>query len=287
VEGSHGNPDVVRSALAGINTVYHLAKCEGRKWDDYVRGDIAPTRVLGHEAARAGVKRFIYTGTIDSYDSASRRKRITSETPVDRRIARRNLYARSKAACEAVLRELARDDSLPLVILRPAIVIGDGAEPSHPGVARFSSETEVDYWGKGDNRLPLVLVEDVAEALVSAMDAPDVVGKSFVITSQPMVTAREYVSELSSRSGVKIRARNRSAWRYWTADLVKELAKNIVRHPNRRWPSLHDWRCRAHQSWYDSSDAQKALGWTPVNDRALLIERGIQAALDAGKQGLR
>ena len=67
-QGSHGSRETVRAALEGIDTVYHLAKCEGQKWDDYVRGDIEPTRVLGEEAVAAHVKRFIYTGTIDSYD---------------------------------------------------------------------------------------------------------------------------------------------------------------------------------------------------------------------------
>ncbi|MFL6720874.1 MAG: NAD-dependent epimerase/dehydratase family protein [Sphingomonas sp.] len=280
VEGSHGDAETVRSALDGIDTVYHLAKYEGKKWDDYVRGDIEPTRVLAEEAVRARVKRFIYTGTIDSYDSAHPRTHITSATPLDRRISKRNLYARSKAACERVLRDMHERQGLPLVVLRPAIVIGPGADPSHLGIAQFASETEVHYWGTGDNKLPLVLVDDVADALVKAMDAPDVVGRSFVLTSKPMLSARDYVAEVGTRSGVKVRARERSAMRYWAADLAKELAKNLIGHPNRRWPTLHDWRCRAHRSSYDSSDAETALGWKPVSDRDTLVERGIHAAVD-------
>jgi nucleoside-diphosphate-sugar epimerase len=280
VQGSHGNAEVVRSALAGINTVYHLAKCEGKKWADYVRGDIEPTRVLAEEAARAGVNRFIYTGTIDSYDSASPYKRITSETEVDPRIGSRNLYARSKAACEQILRDAQERLGLPVVILRPAIVIGAGTDPNHLGVAQFASETEVRYWGNGDNKLPLVLVDDVADALVKAMTASDVVGRSFVLTSEPMLTAREYIAELSARSGAQVKATERSPWRYWAADLVKELAKNLVRHPNRRWPSLHDWQCRTHRAIYDSSEARSALGWEPVSDRETMVKRGIHEAVD-------
>jgi nucleoside-diphosphate-sugar epimerase len=58
-------------------------------------------------------------------------------------------------------------------------------------------------------------------------------------------------------------------------DLIKELVKNLIRHPNRRWPSLHDWQCRAHWSPYDSSKSQEVLGWEPVSDRETLIDRGI------------
>lgn len=280
-EGWYGNPEVGRAALDGIDTVYHLSKCEGRSWDDYVRGDIEPTRVLAEAALKAGVKRFIYTGTIDSYDSASPAKHITSETSVDPRIGKRNLYARSKAACEALLQGLALTRDLPLIIMRPAIVIGPGTEPSHLGVAHFASETNVRYWGDGDNKLPLVLVDDVADALARATVAPDIVGKSFVLTSEPMLSARDYVGEIANYSGVKVTAKARAPWRNWCADIFKEVAKNLIKHPNRRWSTLHDWKCRAHRSHYDSSAARAALGWQPVSDRETFVQRGIRDAVDA------
>jgi nucleoside-diphosphate-sugar epimerase len=279
-EGFHGNRDTAKAALAGITTVYHLAKCEGKRWDDYVRGDIEPTRILAEEALHAGVERFIYTGTIDSYDSASSGRRITGDTPVDRRIAGRNLYARSKAACEDLLGELHRE-GLPLVVLRPGIVIGAGTDPAHLGVAQFLSETDVRYWGSGENKLPLVLVDDVADALVRAKDAPDIVGRALLVTGGPLLSARDYVAEVSAHSGVKIRASSREPWRYWIPDLLKEIAKNLVKHPNRRRSTLHDWRCRTQRAAYDSSDTQEALGWKPVADGETLIKRGIHEAVDA------
>ena len=280
-EGFHGDRDAAKAALAGISTVYHLAKCEGKGWDDYVRGDIEPTRVLAEEALAAGVTRFIYTGTIDSYDSASPNRRITGDTPLDGRIGSRNLYARSKAACEDVLRELNREKGLPLVVLRPGIVVGAGTDPSHLGVAQFASETEVRYWGSGDNKLPLVLVDDVADALAKAIDAPDIVGRTLLVTGAPLLSARDYVAEVGARSGTKIRTAARAPWRYWLPDLIKEIAKNLVRHPNRRRSSLHDWRCRTHRAIYDSDSTREALSWEPIADRETLIKRGIHEAVDA------
>jgi predicted dehydrogenase/nucleoside-diphosphate-sugar epimerase len=278
VEGSHGNRETAKAALAGIDTVYHLAKTEGKRWRDYLDGDVAPTRVLGEAAAAAGVKRFIYTGTIDSYASANRGTTIDNGTPVDPAITRRNHYARSKATCEALLGAI---PNLPLVIMRPAIVIGEGAPPAHPGVARFPSETSVDYWGDGANFLPLVLVDDVAEALALARTADGIEGKALLVSSPPLLTAQDYVGELAKAMGTRIAAAPRPAWRNWVADLVKEGAKNAVRHPNRRWPSLHDWQCRSHRSVYDASATEAALGWTPVRDRDAMVERGIVDAVGA------
>lgn len=278
--GSHGDPECAQRALAGISAVYHLAKCEGKRWQDYLDGDIAPTRVLAEAAVAANVQRFIYTGTIASYSSGNPRDVIDNTTPTDPAIAQRNHYARSKATCEALLQTMQRERGLPLVILRPGIVIGPGSPPAHPGVGRFVSETRVDYYGDGTTALPLVLVDDVADALVRALDAPGIDGQTLLLTSPPLMTAREYVEAVSAQMGTRIEARARPAWRNWAADMVKELAKNAVGHPNRRWPSLHDWRCNSHCARYDSRMTQEALGWRPVADRETLVARGIADAVE-------
>ncbi len=278
--GSHGDPETVRKALAGIKVVYHLAKCEGKRWQDYLEGDVTPTRVLAEAALAAGVRRFIYTGTIASYASDDDRHVIDHRTQVDPAISRRSHYGRSKAACEAVLQGMHRDRGLPLVIIRPGIVIGPGSPPAHPGVACFISETRVDYWGDGRTPLPLVLVDDVAEALARALDAPGIEGQTLPLTSPPLMTAREYVEALSAQMELPIDARARAPWRYWAADMMKELAKHAMRHPNRRWPSLHDWRCRAQVARYDCQQSEELLGWRPVADRQAMVERGIAEAVE-------
>jgi predicted dehydrogenase/nucleoside-diphosphate-sugar epimerase len=278
--GSHGDPECAKRALDGIKTIYHLAKCEGKRWQDYLDGDIAPTRVLAEAALNAGVARFIYTGTIASYASGNPRDVIDNSTPVDPAIERRSHYPRSKAACEALLQAMQRDRGLSLVIVRPGIVIGPGSPPAHLGVGRFASETRVDYWGDGRTALPLVLVDDVADALARALEAPGIEGQTLLLTSPPLLTAREYVDAVASHMGTRIVARSRAAWRNWTADMIKELAKNAVRHPNRRWPSLHDWRCQSHSARYDGAMTERTLGWRPVADRDTMVARGIGDAVD-------
>ena len=234
--------------------------------------------MLAEAALAAGVKRFIYTGTIASYASNNAGDVIDNQTPLDPAIARRNHYARSKAACEALLQTMRRDQGLALVIMRPGIVIGPGSPPAHLGVGRFASETRVDYWGDGTTPLPLVLVDDVADALVRALDAPGIEGQTLLITSPPLMTARNYVEAVAAHMGTQIDARPRSAWRNWVTDMVKELAKNAVRHPNRRWPSLHDWRCQSHSARYDSRMTEQVLGWRPIADRETMVARGIADA---------
>jgi nucleoside-diphosphate-sugar epimerase/predicted dehydrogenase len=279
LQGSHGSPATLEKALAGIETVYHLAKAEGKRWQDYIENDINPTRTLAEAALAHGVKRFIYTGTIDSYASGNRDDVITEDTPLDPNIATRNHYARSKAACEALLGEMHREKGLPLVILRPGIVIGMGSPPAHWGVGLFNSETDVTYWGDGRNRLPLVLVEDVADALDRALDAPGIEGRTFLLTDAPLMSARDYVATVEARAGVKLATRTGPVWKLYAVDAAKEAAKHAIRHPNRRPPSFNDWASRTHRARYDSSATQKALGWKPAGSIERLVE-GINASVD-------
>jgi predicted dehydrogenase len=279
VQGHHGDPVALDAALSGIDVVYHLAKAAGQRWEDYVRGDVEPTRVLAEAALAHGVKRFVYTGTIDSYDSADAGTVIDARTPVDARMARRNLYARSKAACEALLQLMQAERGLPLVIFRPGVVIGAGSPPAHWGVGMFHSDTRAQLWGQGTSKLPLVLVDDVAEGLALALDAPGIEGRTFLLTDEPLLNAREYVGEFAAASATRIDATPTPIWRFFALDVAKEAVKHLVRHPNRRVPSYRDWDCRAHRARYDSSETRDALGWRPAGTREAMVRDGIVSAV--------
>jgi predicted dehydrogenase/nucleoside-diphosphate-sugar epimerase len=279
VQGSHEDRAALDRALAGIDVVYHLAKATGQRWDDYVKGDVEPTRVLAEAALAHKVARFIYTGTIDSYDSADARTVIDSSSAVDARIARRNLYARSKAACEAILQRMHAERGLPLVIFRPGVVIGAGSPPAHWGVGKFHSDTRAQLWGSGTTKLPLVLVDDVAEGLALGMEVPGIEGRTFLLTDAPLLTAREYGEEVEAASSTRISAPATPIWRFFVLDAAKEADKHLIRHPNRRVPSYHDWSCRAHRARYDNGETRRALGWQPAATREALVEHGVVAAV--------
>jgi len=284
IQGNLSDPAFIDSALAGVDTVYHLAKTDGDNWNDYYTQDVLVTKNIAERALAHKVKRFIYTGTIDSYYSADSREVIHSDTPLDPQIEKRNFYARSKAACEKLLVEMHKNQGFPLVIFRPGIVIGKGCPPAHWGVGMFESETRVQLWGDGSNKLPFVLVDDVAEALALAVDAAAIEGQTFLLTDKPLLSAREYVDIVSKVLGTKLRVEPTSIWKFYLSDIFKELAKNAIKHPNRRTPSYRDWDSRSHRAKYDSSKTKSVLGWEPVADREALIEKGIVEAVKAFMQ---
>lgn len=281
LEGSLSDPDFLDKALEGIDTVYDLAKAAGSTWETYYKNDVLVTKNIGERALAAGVKQFIYTGTIDSYYSAKESDTITCDTPLDENIKHRNLYARSKKACEDLLTEMHKDKGLPLTIFRPGVVIGAGCPPAHWGVGMWQSDNMVQYWGDGATKLPLVLVDDVAEGLALAMDVePEkILGRTFNLIDEPFLTAREYADIVTKESGIKIKTLETPIWKHFIIDAMKQGAKYLAKHPNFVVPSYRDWDSRAHRAYYDCSITRDVLGWKPATSKERIVEEGVKASV--------
>jgi predicted dehydrogenase/nucleoside-diphosphate-sugar epimerase len=281
MRGDLRNGSEVSIALRGIDFVYDLATSEAKTWDAILRDIVEPTRQLAQACLSANVKRLIYTGTIDSYYAGAKAGVITERTPLDGNIRRRNYYARGKEAAESLLIDMHRTKKLPVVIVRPGIVIGNGGNAFHWGVGKFS-EGVCEVWGDGTNKLPLVLVQDVAAGLVLCIKAKGIEGQSFNLIDAPLLSAREYLTELQRLAGIKLTIYHRPISRFYLSDLFKWTVKLAVGHPDRtRVPSYRDWESRTQKAVFDCTRARAELGWTPASDRQRVIDEGIGGSLKA------
>jgi predicted dehydrogenase/nucleoside-diphosphate-sugar epimerase len=287
VRGDIRDRTALEAAMAGVEYVYHLAHAQCKTWQEYQSNDVEPTRMVGEVCLAAKVKRLIYTGTIDSYYAGANAGVITETTPLDPNIGRRNYYARAKAAAEDILVDMHTKRGLPLVILRPGIVIGRGGNPFHWGVGRFS-ENICEVWGGGTNKLPFVLVSDVASALVNAMDIPAIEGRSFNLIDTPLLTANEYIDELQRITGQNLQVHHRPIWKFYLADMAKWVVKLGVGHPDRvRIPSYFDWESRTQKAYFNCDGTRRDLNWTPASERKRMVDEGIGVALESWLEAIK
>ena len=262
-------------AMIGVDTVYHLARTEEADWDGYLKNDVAVTERLARAAIAAGVRRFVYTGTIASYDASDPAQRITEETPFGDMTAR-NLYARSKALCEERLQALARDRGLPLVIARPGIVVGPGGPLQHWGIGRWHGAGAVRIWGQGHHKLPFVLNEDVAEALARMRRTEGIEGQSFNLVGPPLMSAQDWFQAIAQLTGTRITVATGNLTAFWLSDLGKYALKRLVlRRRGLTRPLRRDWLSRAHLSRFDHTHACRVLGWQPEGDAQRFARRAL------------
>ncbi|MEO1656931.1 MAG: NAD-dependent epimerase/dehydratase family protein [Pseudomonadota bacterium] len=279
VKGSLASVQDIAAAMAGADTVYHLAKAEESSWQAYLQNDVAVTERIAEAAIQAGVKRFVYTGTIDSYSSGDPGQVITEDTSFAADMSTRNLYARSKALCEERLLALHHEKALPLVIARPGIVVGEGGPLQHWGVGRWNGAGAVRIWGEGKTKLPFVLVDDVADGLVLCAETPGIEGESFNLIAAPMLSAREYFAAIGERTGVSVDISPGNPTGFFISDVVKTTLKaRLAGMPQERKPTLTDWRARTHASPYDNTKAKERLGWNPVEDTDAFLKIAVDDA---------
>ena len=275
VRGDLSNDADLVKALQGTRIVYHLARANVKTWSQYQSHEIDVTRRIGEACLTACVRRLIYTGTIDSFYAGAKAGTITDDTPLDPAIDRRNLYARAKAKSEELLIKMHRERTLPLVIVRPGIVIGPGGNPLHWGVGMWQHNAVCRVWGDGRHTLPFVLVSDVADALVAAADVPDIEGSSFNLVGDPVLTGSEYLDEIEKLARVSLTREPTPIARFYATDMAKWAVKTLVRHPERRLPSYRDWESRTQRARWDCSKAKRLLNWRPTTSREEFVRVGI------------
>ncbi|TCL00740.1 putative dehydrogenase [Shimia isoporae] len=275
---SLSDPEQLSTAFDGIEIAYHLGKSMDATWDAALKNDVEVTENIARAANAAGVQRFIYTGTIASYDMSDPDVTITEDTDFGEMEAR-NIYARSKAECEARLLEMHRRHALPLVIARPGIVVGHGGPLQHWGIGRWHGAGAVRIWGNGKHIIPFVLNDDVAEALVLMAEVDAALGETFNLVGEPMLSARDYFDAIAARLGARIKVKpSHLAVLYSTATVKYWLKKNVFRRGGLSNPSLADWRSRAHFSPFDNSQPKRVLGWRPESRRDVFLDKAIDEA---------
>lgn len=254
----------LEAAMKGITHVYHLAKSDDKTWEAALENDVAVTERVANAALNAGVNRLIYTGTIASYDLSDPTVTITEKSGFGPDLENRNIYARSKAECEARLMMMYREKGLPVTIARPGIVVGSGGPLQHWGIGRWHGAGAVKIWGNGRNTLPFVLIDDVADGLILMAESDEAIGESFNLIGEPMLSARGYFDAIHKALGARINVSSGHLGLLYGSDAMKFFLKtNVLRRHGLSRPSLRDWKSRAHFSPFDNTKSKEILGWTP------------------------
>ncbi|MBK7643801.1 MAG: NAD-dependent epimerase/dehydratase family protein [Planctomycetes bacterium] len=266
-------------AFEGAEVVIQLATGGGDTWAEVESAMVKGSVRTAELALAARVKRFVYVSSIAALDtSASGGKALDDSLATDAQPEQRPLYSRGKIATEQALLELHKTRGLPLTIVRPGIVIGAGTPMQHSGYGMWARDNHCIGWGEGAHALPLVWVDDVADALAKLATHPgySLDGKALNLCAQPSLCARDIVAELAKATGRPIAFHPRSLLLSWWMEIGKWLVKKAGRRAGVEFPSLHDLRCRALDVSFGCTLAREELGWKPVEGTQELLEKAIR-----------
>ena len=181
--GDLREPESVRSAMAGVRYVFHVA-ADYRLWArepaEIERNNMASTRHIMQEAMRAGVERVVYTSSVATLDCHG--GRIAEEIHPLHESHAIGAYKRSKVKAERLVEELV-GQGLPAVIVNPSTPIGPcDVKPTPTGrmIVEAAAGRMPAFVGTGLN---MVHVDDVATGHLLALERGKI-GERYILGGQ-------------------------------------------------------------------------------------------------------
>ena len=170
-EGRLEDADSLRRALAGCTRLIHTA-ADYRIWVPdpaaMMTANVEGTRALMQAALAVGIERVVYTSSVATLGHVE--GGVADEDTPSILGDKVGPYKQSKFLAEEVVRRMAAEDSLPVVIVNPSTPVGPGdVKPTPTGrmIVEAASGRMPAYVDTGLN---VVHVEDVAQGHLLAME---------------------------------------------------------------------------------------------------------------------
>jgi UDP-glucose 4-epimerase len=197
-----------RSALAGVSCVVHLAarthvlrETAADPLAEYRRINVLSTERLARSAAAQGTRRLVFLSSVKvNGERTGPRPFAEDDAPCPE-----DAYGVSKWEAEQALARVAAETGLEVVMLRPPLVYGPGVKGNFLRLMRLAARGAPLPLGAIDNRRSLVFAGDLADAIVTAIDAPRAAGRTYLVSGGEDVSTPGLVRALAQALGVKSR----------------------------------------------------------------------------------
>jgi len=192
------------AALAGRQAVIHLAAhvhvMRGEARDDageFDRVNVAGSETLALQAARAGIRRFVFVSSVKVNGEFSAGRALVESDPA-RPV---DAYGTSKAAAEIRLHAVSAHTGMELVIVRPPLVYGPGVGANFLKLLRAVDDGIPLPFASIDNRRSLVYVGNLVHALEACLSHSAAAGRTFFVSDDQDVSSPELVRAMAAALG--------------------------------------------------------------------------------------
>nr|WP_305849245.1 NAD-dependent epimerase/dehydratase family protein [Providencia sp. M-27] len=196
-------------AFDGIDSIIHLAAIAHRTkvktpndneqkelWSVNVEG----TLHFANEAAKAGVKRFVFISSIGVNGNITHEKPFSPQDPP----APHNEYARSKLVAEQGLSDICAKTGMELVIIRPVLVYGENAPGNFALLLKLIQKIPMLPFGLTNNSRSYISVKNLAHFIAICTQHPNAAGKVFLVSDGKNLSTKELTSVIGTSLGKNI-----------------------------------------------------------------------------------
>ena len=181
IQGDITDRAVVTNALVGINQVYHLSAAHQGDWLTHKAVTVDAFEQLLQIFSDQGGGRVVAMSSVMVYDAdiANDGALIDENFPKLTDESKVGSYPRAKLGVEHVAKNYEGHPSVKLTLLRAGVIYGPGMINPLNGVAASIKGRILIIFGNGEKQVPLIHVEDMANALQRTMESEQTVGKVY------------------------------------------------------------------------------------------------------------
>lgn len=282
VHGDLTDTASLTSAVQGVQQVYNVAAKTG-PWgleEVYRAINVQGLADLIHAAMDAGVQRIVHTSSITVYGHHLHGT-VTEDYPFH---AENNPYSRTKIAGEKLISQLVHEHGAPIVIVRPAWVYGPRDVASFCRFVNLVEHGKSFLIGTGDNVVPVVYVQDVAQGLIKAGDAGnEVIGRAYNIADDRHVTQAEYLNTIADALQAPHVSRKFPLSALYLAGRTAEVVWQAMGRRKAAPPPLTTYGVSllGENQQFSIDRARHELGYAPEFDVKRGVAEGVRWYLDA------
>ncbi len=195
-------------AVTGVDAIVHLAArvhvmraSSESALEAFRQTNVLGTDGLALQAARAGVRRFLFLSSVKVNGEASAQHPFVESDP----IAPKDAYGASKAEAEARLHIIASETGMEVVILRPPLVYGPWVRANFLSLLRTVDSGVPLPFLSISNLRSLVFVGNLVDALCACLTHPAAATRTFFVSDDYDVSTPQLIQEIASALGKKAR----------------------------------------------------------------------------------
>lgn len=271
VFGDLGDRTSLESAVAEIDTVYHIAalfRPENVTRQDFWRVNVEGTRHLIEASIASGVRRFVHCSTVGVHGEIEQAP-ATEETPY----APGDDYQDSKTEGEKVVWQYMKEGQLAIVIFRPAGIFGPG-DLRFLKLFRAIKKRQFLMFGSGEVLYQLIYIDDLIEGILRCGTYDNAPGNVYILTGAEPITLNHFVKEVADVVEVPVpKLRLPVMPVYWAGYLCELFCKPFGINPplyRRRVDFFRKTRS------FDTSKAKQQLSFTPATE----LKQALQLTAD-------
>jgi nucleoside-diphosphate-sugar epimerase len=195
------------SMLIGCQEVIHLAARVHVMADTtsdplgaYREANVDATLNLARQAAKAGVKRFVFVSSIKvNGESTAGRPFRATDLPLPN-----DPYGQSKLEAERGLQELARETGMEVVIVRPPLVYGPGVKANFKRLLQLVQRGVPLPFGRIVNRRSMVAIDNLVDFLIVCTEHPNAAGGVFLVSDGLDLSTADLVRMIARAMGKNV-----------------------------------------------------------------------------------